>query len=655
MIITIADNIETILVDFFDTIIQRNCHPEVVKRKWAAALIDTYRIRLSVEELYALRLRIEAGLCDSSQIQGDDAEFRYDDMSFALYCELSLGQVCCAKLPESEVFISYCYDLELALEVSVQKPITTTLDILRIEKAKGKRIYLVSDFYHNKQSIFYFATHHGFADIFDGFFVSSENKRTKKEGRAYDVVIAELGLDVKKTIMLGDNAHSDIAMSIAKGLFAHQLPVDQHRYDESLQSDRERLAIERKVDLVITENKFSFNWISSAIYLFVRRLYWVLVAKQAKNVYFFAREGEFLQKAFDKYQACLPKDFTRLTSHYMYVSRRSTYLPSLGDLSSSGFNKLLYQYGSCSLDAFLKSINLDDYLPEFKKRFPQVDFEEQHLNIAALPAFSALMEDNVFKAIYERECNQQHAYLNDYCDSLIDEKHDEWVYVVDVGWKGSIQDNLAKVTNRNVFGFYFGILDGAECDKSNIKEGLLFDQKWGQRFGDDIFNEFRAGFEVFLGASHGSLKMYGDGVKNFVFDNNDAELSIYHEQIAPFQERTLCQFSDFAKVERAYSISDYEISKAVEKFYFRGVLLPSNNELEIFSSIKHYENFGVFNFSSFGQGKRSAIPYLKRLAKNPRGTIGSAWWKPLDFHANGVKYLKYPYFLVKKIKFNWLK
>lgn len=649
MIVTIADNIDTILVDFFDTVVERTCHPEVVKRKWSAVLIDSYRIRLCVEELYALRLKIEAGLCVSSQAQGDDAEFRYDDMSMALYYELQRAQMG-SQLPELEVFISHCRDLELALELSVQQPIAATLDMLRAEKEKGKKIYLVSDFYLDKQSIIHFATYHGFADIFENFFVSSENKRTKKEGRAYDVVVARLGLDVKKTIMLGDNAHSDIAMSTARGLFAHHLPVDQHRYDANLLADHERLSIEKKINQVIDEDKFSFNWISGAIYLFTRRLYWALATKKANNVYFFAREGEFLQKAFDKYQATLPPDFARINSHYMYVSRRATYLPSLGPLGSSTFNKLLYQYGSCSLSAFLKSINLDQYISDLKRRFPQVNFEEQHLNIAALPGFIALMKDDEFKAIYDRERNEQNTYLNEYCDALMAEKRDESVHVVDVGWKGSIQDNLAKVTQRNMTGYYFGILDGAECHKNNIKEGLLFDHQWGQRVGDDMFNEFRAGFEVFMGASHGSLKRYGDSVENFVFDHNDAELALYHEQIAPFQERALQQFGRFARIERIYSVSDHEISKAIKKAYFRGVMLPSKHELEKFSSIKHYENFGVFNFSTFGQNKRSALSYFKRLVKNPRYIIGSAWWRPLDFHANGVGYLKYPYLLIKKIK-----
>jgi len=654
MIATIADSIETILVDFFDTVVERTCHPEVVKRKWSAALIDSYRVSHSVEQLYALRLRIEGGLCASSQMQGDDAEFRYDDMSLALYYELQRAGIS-GQLPEVGAFIAYCRELEMAIELSVQKPILATLNMLRAEKAKGKKIHLVSDFYLDQQSIIYFATYHGFADIFDSFFVSSENKRTKKEGRAYDVVMTKLGLDPKKTIMLGDNAHSDVAMSASRGLFAHHLPADQHRYDSNLQADRERLGIEKKISQVIVEDKFSFNWVSGAIYLFTRRLYWALATKKAKNVYFFAREGEFLQKAFDSYQASLPEGFSRITSHYMYVSRRATYLPSLGPIGNSTFNKLLYQYGSCSLSAFLKSINLDDYLAGLKQRFPLVDFEEQHLNIAALPAFTALMEDTEFRAIYDRERNEQNINLNGYCDLLIAEKRDEPIHVVDVGWKGSIQDNLVKVTQRNIIGYYFGILDGAECQRNNVKEGLLFDHQWGQLTGDSMFNEFRAGFEVFMGASHGSLKKYGDGVENFVFDDNDAELAFFHDQIAPFQERALHQFSSFTKIERMHSVSDHEIGKAVKKAYFRGVMLPSKHEREKFASIKHYENFGVFNFSAFAQNKRSALSYFKRLVKNPRHTLGSAWWKPLDFHANGVGYLKYPYLLIKKIKYKGLK
>ncbi|WP_205415573.1 hypothetical protein, partial [Klebsiella pneumoniae] len=62
-------------------------------------------------------------------MQGDDAEFRYDDMSLALYYELQRAQIA-ARLPESDTFLAFCRDLELAIELSVQKPIVATLDML---------------------------------------------------------------------------------------------------------------------------------------------------------------------------------------------------------------------------------------------------------------------------------------------------------------------------------------------------------------------------------------------------------------------------------------------------------------------------------------------------------------------------------------------
>ncbi|MGX9239678.1 hypothetical protein ACWXV2_21625, partial [Pantoea ananatis] len=199
----------------------------------------------------------------------------------------------------------------------------------------------------------------------------------------------------------------------------------------------------------------------------------------------------------------------------------------------------------------------------------------------------------------------------------MDKRNEEFVYVVDVGWKGSIQDNISKATGRKFFGYYFGIHEGAECSNVNIKDGLLFDHQWGQRAGNDVFNEFRAGFEVLMGASHGSLKCYNDSIKNFIFDNNETEMRIYNERIAPFQHKALIQFDEFNKIINTYSVSDNEISEAVRNDYFNGVMLPSRDERDEFSSIQHYENFGVFDYSSFGINKKSSFKYYKNLFKNP--------------------------------------
>lgn len=647
MTLAIADNVNTILVDFFDTLVERICHPEVVKRKWCAALIDNFIIGLSVDSLYQLRLKIEAEQCSFSQNNGFDAEFCYRDMVASLYIVLKKMKTS-TRLNDFESFHETCIFIEECIEIDVQRPINKNIDLIRKEKEKGKKIYLLSDFYLSKKTMEKFSEYHGFLDVFDDLYISSEIKKTKKDGQAYNYIIEKLNLNVKHTIMLGDNIHSDVDMPQSKNMLAYHLAKDMTPYNKSLELDSNRVYINKLLNNLINANDFNFNWIGGAIYLFTRRLYWSLVNNGAQNVYFFAREGEFLKKVFDEYQNCLPIKFKKIKTHYMYVSRRATYLPSLNELKISSFNKLLYQYGSCSLVNFLKSINLDEYISILENEWPSVDFYEQHLNIAALPAFKEMIYSNKFKAIYDKERKEQKEYLLNYCDKIMSETRNQFIHVVDVGWKGSIQDNIGKATGRKIHGYYLGVLEGAESSAYNIKDGVLFDYQQGICFGNDIFNEFRASFEVFMGASHGSLKKYL--LNDFVFDDNDEEKELFDEKIRAFQKKVKNQFYDFITIERKYSISNHEISHLVIKNYFRRVILPNKMELIEFSLIKHYENFGVFDFSAFNVKKRSSKKYILRLLQNPKATVGSAWWKPLDFYLNKVGFLKYPYFLFKKFK-----
>lgn len=650
MTITLNDNITTILVDFFDTLVERTCHPEVVKRKWAAALIDLYKITLSVEQLYKWRITIESALCDFSRSQGDDAEFRYIDMLDALYHELKTANIK-ANLPGRDGFIESCTNVEMSIELSVQKPILSSIEFLRREKQNNRKVYLLSDFYLDQNAIKTFAKENDFLDLFDGIFVSSQNKRTKKDGGAYDFIIRELGLDVNKTIMLGDNLHSDVSVPILKGLTAFHLPRSYDKYELNIKIDKDRDLLKNKLKNSLISEQFDYFWIGGAIYLFIRRLYWNLISVKANNVYFFSREGQFLQIAFDNYQSSLPEHFQRITSHYIYVSRRATYLPSLNSkLVNDTFNKLLSQYSSCSIANFISSINLDNHMGSLQEELPLVDFHKQYDDVSRADDFKLLLNNDLFKTLFNSERTLQYSYLKKYCDDTFLEKDDQKIYVVDVGWKGSIQDNLAMVTGRDLVGYYFGVLEGAAYSNNNQKYGLLFDHQWRLKTGADIFNEFRAGFEVFMSASHGSLQRYADDVNRFIYDNSETEIFIYNNFIKQFQSKTLEVFTKFSEIESKFSISDKEIAEVIEEIYFNGVLLPTKDECKMFASLKHYENFGVFNYSVFSDNKNSSLQYIKKIIKRPRFTIRSAWWKPLDFYNNRVTFLKYPYFLYKKVK-----
>ncbi len=82
--------------------------------------------------------------------------------------------------------------------------------------------------------------------------------------------------------------------------------------------------------------------------------------------------------------------------------------------------------------------------------------------------------------------------------------------IVDVGWKGSIQDNLFYILDQEVAvaGYYVGSLIATERRKNNRKQGLLFDDTPRLSPYFHVYNNNRSLYEMMLGASHGSADGY---------------------------------------------------------------------------------------------------------------------------------------------------
>ena len=45
--------------DFFDTVIHRNCHPEVILYSWSKELANNLKYRVSSSQIYEIRKKIE--------------------------------------------------------------------------------------------------------------------------------------------------------------------------------------------------------------------------------------------------------------------------------------------------------------------------------------------------------------------------------------------------------------------------------------------------------------------------------------------------------------------------------------------------------------------------------------------------------------------
>nr|BCN22387.1 hypothetical protein [Vibrio mimicus] len=641
--LAVASHITHIFTDFFDTIVSRQCHPEEIKRKWAQRIIDQFELDISLSELYQLRIALEAELCNSNYIEHGDVEFCYKDLTDLLRLRLSMEYI-----PE-EKFFCILRSIELELEKRYQHINEDVLFFLKKQKDNGCRIVVVSDFYMDANFIIELSKHHKFDYLVDDYYVSSDYIKTKRSGNLYSHVLNETQTLAFNVLMIGDNLHSDKNMPEIHGINSFHIVRDESLYKRSLSDDCNEKYVSKKFKKIFKEKKYHFDWMTIPLYIFIRRLYNNLIKNDSEHVIFLAREGEFLKELFDAYQQCIPG--RKINTHYMYASRRGTYITSLYELNANTFDKLLEQYSSMSISVFLDSLGLSEYKGRIEESLVNIDFNIVKDNFKESEEFKLIISDPIFKDVFYAETKRRREYLKSYINILVPEGAE--INLVDVGWKGSIQDNIQKALKRKIKGYYCSVLSGAVLSQDNLKIGLLFHPlltKNSRFSGYEIFNEFRASFEVFCAASHGSLIKYTCAPDFGVLENNQYELDLYNEKIRPIQNKIKDTFIELVEVENKHARTLSNVSSYLIPIYKKRVLLPSNSEMEDFSSYKHYENFGVFDYSAFFTKSKGRITYLKSLILNPQYTLGREWWKPLGFKNNGLSFFKYPYFLYKSLK-----
>lgn len=84
-----------------------------------------------------------------------------------------------------------------------------TAEMLATLKAAGKKVYLLS----NAQRIFTEYEMHtiDIAKYFDGILISSDYRTRKPDRRFFDILLEKYDLDVKRSLFIGNDSHTDIA------------------------------------------------------------------------------------------------------------------------------------------------------------------------------------------------------------------------------------------------------------------------------------------------------------------------------------------------------------------------------------------------------------------------------------------------------------
>lgn len=187
--------------------------------------------------------------------------------------------------------------------------------------------------------------------------------------------------------------------------------------------------------------------------------------RNAQCVFFLSREGNWLSRHYARLSLKHSRGAAWPSPRALAVSRRSTFLPSLPDLSVAAIAPLVAQYSDATGESVLGSLGLptivrDDLPLHARWRAPGI-------------ADELLADGQIKHALEVRYAVQKNALLT-YLESQ-GALQDRNLFVADVGWRGTIQDNLARILpDRQITGFYLGLFSPLADQPSNVtKDGFL--------------------------------------------------------------------------------------------------------------------------------------------------------------------------------------
>jgi phosphoglycolate phosphatase-like HAD superfamily hydrolase len=584
-------------------------------------------------------------MCRRNAEVGHDLEFRFSELVRVLSHRLGINV---GREVLTEAFVAS----ELDAEFSSQLVDPEVANLLSKLKQEGRKIAVVSDFYLGREMMERLLTHHNLSAFVDYVFVSSDYFKTKRSGQLYSIVLSKLNALPTDCVMIGDNPESDVRIPQSIGIEAVGLDRSavHARYVNQFSGLKEGQRSISEVRKILTASKdpeqsvSRLHMLAATYYLFIERLESAVAQAGFRRLLFLSREGQFLKRLFDTYQAHQRRANPFLDTQYLVVSRKSTFLPALRPLEQEDFHTLFRQYQRISGRDFISNLNLDNELERILRQDIGESFDQRQEWYSGSSVHQQILANDHFRHIYENVRTEQARALAQYLVQTAGEGESR-IALVDVGWKGTIQDHLFLAGRGKIeyHGFYLGLVAPGLDVLGNNKRGLLFNLHGESSPAYKIFNENRALFEISLGASHGSASRYLlnlGGVAEPELDSFDREKELFVRVVEPLQARIADTFEHLCRALSCTHLRMEDFAAEVLSAHADLVFSPTRCELDLFRSLFHVENFGQLGTSTFDQeprlSMRERIAAARRLVEGDESILNNAWWPPLTLDNLGL-------------------
>ena len=623
---------KVITFDIWDTILKRTCHPEEIKvhtlryyyYKEYFKIKEEYRNELT---LYRLRDSIEVEEYEKARERGVDGECNFREVLATLIERTHLGtekekEALKKELPE--------YEINREIEKTYINPLITDI----FKKYDKNKKYCISDFYMQKEDLIKILNAHGLDKKFEKIYVSADIMKTKRdEGHLFEYFSEKENIKYENMIHVGDNQHSDIDMAKRYGIETIKIPnPKKYNFDinnlgnidlklDNIKKDASTENLAKLTRENLKEYKKSlYNQgieFSAIAYYYIYDIIIDAVLKGYDKIYYQTREGETFIKFHEIIEKNNPFPFKVPKAELIEVSRVATFAASLDEFNVQNLLRIWSQYRAQSMKALFKSLDID--IEKYNEYFKKYDIDKEMTIYEPWFNFKVitLLQDKEFKKEIEEELKEKRERLLEYLKGKgIENKEGNKIYLVDIGWRGTIQDNLAFVLDKaHIEGGYIALFDYYNPQRENVaKRALIRDSKVTWEYVALTLTIY----EMMFSSDTKSVAGYENG--KAIRKGKKEEVDFVKNIILPIREGMIDGAKYIAKFMKERDIMEdmylgylYNLAREIKEN-------PSKILVEAYYSLVYNETFGTGEYLNGRKKvtglKRFNIIYVRNLMRN---------------------------------------
>ena len=618
--------------DIWDTIIKRKCHPEEIKLHTAKYIFLKYNMELKKEyiDIYNIlkkRDEIEAEICEKNQHNGFDAECKIEDVFSRLIAEIFKNDA------ENKANVQELLNVEMKQE---KEMIYINKDILPIlEQYKELRKCLISDFYMSSKQLEELINYLQLPVKFEKIYSSADYLLNKKTGNLYKKAEEELKIKPEEHIHVGDNEYSDIESAKAMGISTIKVKRDNIDFkckrERKIEFDYSKA---KKEDSNIENRLFNLGLeLSPLLYFFGYSVVEYAIKNKEPIIYYFTREGERFIKAYDLIKKDNPFTLELPKAEILEVSRMATFAASLKEFSISELLRLWSQYRTQSMVALFKTLAID--IEPYKKYMEKYGFDIKQ-DISELwfdLRMQKLCKDEEFLKQINSELKEKRKNLIDYFKNkgIMNEKGK--MFIVDIGWRGTIQDNIAYIFDKKqIDGYYITLYDYYNLQPPNTKKIKFIKNR---QIILEYISSIITVLEMIFSSNSGSVIEYKNG--KAIRKAKDEEIQAVQNYIEHIQNGMLKGSDIINEQMKIHPYEAEEFDKYIENLIKNIKENPSKDLVDIYYNLVMNDTFGT---GKYVNKKNQKLNILQRVnIIKCRNKLRTEMWKEAYIKYNHLEYI----------------